>query len=409
MLDTDRMSGEEVVSSTEHSAERLPEAELEPYRELCDEFGGSFRQVGLVCSPEAYSQALQDPQTICVELGGVLLPLLVPIEHVDGYDIARSKQLTGTEQTFLLTLPPILLGKGGDQLHLPNLNMLDASVIVESPHLYTEVLKEMMPELLSSVGTFVSEDFIDPRPQAREGYRTASLSIYDARYAAKDENGEVRPARNLSFKELFAEELPEIPQINGKPILQLFDAPTLANSGNDLISEVWQLCADRFDWLGEYHPVSIEDTKEFFMQILLNKNTNVIIRNDEQGEPASVGLFMDGVQDCFWLEESFLQAVEQDAARQHDRLHYFFGIVNRGEDDAGYARDIMALVSRLSARDGGTHRLVFESTNISSQYIPTMVRRYIRDEGLEVITPIKKLDQIDYWFLRSKPELARSA
>lgn len=380
----------------EPTAERTV-ADYERYRRVVDEFSPAFREVGIV-DQAGYDRAMRDPRTVRLCLGAVELPLLAPVEHVSGYDVERTKRLTGQDNVYVMTTPLSVLAAPetsvlGDQTEFqPDVS----AILVETDHAETSDIQEVLPDVLNEIGSYQTGEFLDERIRNPE-QRPAMMAMYETRFDAVDETGEFIPARDVSFFEAYDElEAQDHPATEHTKLLHVDEL----QDNEKLIDELWDLCSDRFDWLGEYHPVSMEDTKAFFVKMVLNDNTHTIVRYDDEGTPRGLGFFMPNLEECTWLKPEFKDTLTETTETAGEEMSYFYGIAAKNaESVAHYGQDIMQMMALITHQRGGSHRLFFESTNMSSRYIPRMVGSYGQGAGLKMAEPISKVAQIDYWYL----------
>ncbi len=378
------------LAERENLAERESRVDYKGYRAVADELSPAFRETGIVDSG-GYDRAMRDPRTIKLGVAGdVELPLVTPIEYIAGYDISRSKTLADDPNVMVMSLPLAAISGQDVQIKQPSELEVAPTIIVETDHNETENVKQILPKLLDGLGQYGVQDFLDERIKNPEG-KPASLSFYTSRFSAVSESGEFLPPTGNGFGEAYKEL-----EIEGHPLTEhtkLIDAHQLRNN-EELVDKLWDLCRERFQWLGEHHPVSMEDTKDFFLQVVHNEDTHTLVRYDDDGEPACIGFFMSGLDGCSWIKKSFRDQVRAEG----EPIVYFYGIA--GKDSANYGKDIMQTLARIGQKVGGTYQLAFESTNMSSRYIPRMVGAYVgRDTGVEMVEPPRKLAQIDYWYL----------
>lgn len=387
--------------------EQKPILGYDEYRELCDNLQPDVcRKTGLP-SPEDYEAAQNHSKTVYIEVGGRRVPLFVPLECVSGYNLESSKRLIESDNVFVLSTPIELLDHEGigieDYLsHVPQ----DAGVIIETPPSQTPNVKESIARRLPE--GFVA-DFIDPRCPPE--HQTARISIYQADMNAYDEHGEILPIDDRPLMELFDEDL----EATGDTDTELIDASRMRND-EALFKQVWDLHDDKFDWLGEYHPVSMQENEDFFKKLLHEEGTFSMVRFDtnEQGERVAVchGCVVDPSK-ISWLKDSFLQDLE-DGVGGGGRLQFFYGIVSKSTPDKmlHYAKDVIGLDSRIMRRAGGRTRVIFESTNMSSLYIPRVLTDYTNEEpnGVKLAGDIETLSQLDYWYFKphSSPDVKES-
>ena len=375
------------------------EVDYERYREIADTLNPAFRKTGIV-DPGGYDRAMRDPRTVRLRIGeglGVMeMPFLTPIEHVAGYDVERTKKLTGKQDVLLMTLPMVALTDAEIVASRDEHSVPDRSaILIETEHGETDDIKQTLPSLLAELGPHQPADFLDKRIEKPE-LQAATMAMYKARFTAANEQGEQLPRTNMSFHEAYEQLLAEGHELTKHT--RLLDVQQLRES-EAMVNELWDLCKDRFDWLGDAHPVSMEDTKEFFDQLVLNDNT--LVRYDENGKMACLGFFMSGMDECDWVKDSYSEGIEKEAEAAGDQVIYFYGIASNSTNAMHYSRDVVQLLSHITKRMGGTFLLVFESTNMSGQYIPDIVMDYIgKSDGVRVTEPVKKDSQVDYWYLK---------
>lgn len=390
----------------EHIAERPNEVDFEGYRQVVDELNSAFRKTGII-DAGGYDRAMRDPRTVRLrasgDQGSIEMPFIVPLEYIAGYDTERTKRLTTEDSASMMALPLSALTAPDAEIVLPESERVDfgsSAIIVETDHAETEDAMNILPQTLQSVGSFVPRQFLDIRIKNPE-QQPAAMTVYQTGFEAVDEAGQKISSQNMNFFEAY-EEIVSTGQASHHTVL--LDVHALRQN-EALVEDLWELCKDRFEWLGDYHPVSMEDTKDFFMQIVLNEDTHSIIRYDKEGKPACLGFFISGLEECTWLKPSFCEAINTEAAERLEQVVYFYGIAGKSETAAHYGQDVMQLLARIAQQMGGRYRLLFESTNMSSRYIPRMVGQYVgQGAGLEMTEPITKVAQMDYWYL-SPPKI----
>jgi hypothetical protein len=362
---------------------------FEQYREVCEELSTSYRKTG-VLTPEGYEAALASTETEFYSLPGTgTMPLIVGPEAMDGYDIERSKALTGKEKIHLLALPVegitedvALKGEYGD-----------AAIIVETDRSKTSDAQSALPELLRQDGSrLAAYDFVDKRIE-EEKHQTAWMSIYTAHVDLAEPD---RPQLAGSLEDA---------NVMMGGILRPENGLTLY-TGNDLVDnpdiadELWLLFRDRFGWLGDYHPVSMEDTRELFDQLVMGPGSFVSTKFVD-GKPVSAGIFMHDLQDCSeWLSQRCIQSLQSEAGKGYTPI-FFPGIAARAEN-IGSSQELIAYHSGLAAAAGIRYALSFESSNMSSTYIPRLVKEYVNDSGSLVIDgDVESKGTQDYWYLKA--------
>lgn len=391
-----------MIEQEQREFEPTPEraaADFEGYRRVVDTLSPAFRKVGIV-DEAGYDRAIRDPRTMKLAIGRVELPFLTPVAYVSGYDAERSGRLTGQGENVYVMSVPLGVLTGPDVRILPEeseFSAEDSAIIIETDTEETEETQQILPAVLSDIGGFEVAEFHDERIK-NPNQQSAMMAMYDAHFVAVDEQGERIPSTGKGFYEAYDElAVADHPLTQRTKLLRLEEL----REDEAIIEALWDLCSDRFEWLGKAHPVSMEDTREFFEQMVLSNNTHTIVRNNDEGIPRCLGFFMASLKECTWMKPEVIEQLENEARAKGQQILYFFGIAGQADGgDMHYGQDVMQLVAHIVQGMGGQHRLLFESTNMSSRYIPRMVGQYIgQGEGVEMSEPVKKIAQIDYWYM----------
>lgn len=391
----------ETESYRRREYEPKPPISYDQYRSLCDASQSDVYRVTGLTSPEGYEAAKRDALTKYIEIDGYRVPLFASIGHAGGYNEEGCRKLTGSENVYISALPLELL-EANDVDISTRLDELgpDASVVIETSSTGASNSKAAISERLSMAGgVWAVSDFIDPR--CPEGHQTAQMSVYTAHFRSPDEEGSSVSHQDVSYEELFEEDRRE----TGDTFTEFIPAAALREN-EELFDQLWGLHDDKFNWLGKFHPVSMQENKAFFEQILLDEHTKSFVRFDldEEGRrvPVSHGCSLDGLPEQ--LSDQLRQKILRQASENGERVQFFYGIVSKSAPDKmiHYAKDVMSLNSRLLRRSGNKALFVFESTNMSGLYIPRLVEEYIGQEpkGVTMTGAPQSMSTLDYWFLK---------
>lgn len=386
----------------EPTPERMT-ADFEGYRKVVETLSTAFRKVGIV-DEAGYDRAMRDPRTMRLAIGQVEMPFLAPIEYVAGYDVERSSRLTEQEDVFVMSVPVSVL-TGPDVRVLSEESAFkpgESAIIVETDHNETGETQDMLPEVLSSIGDFKVGEFLDSRIR-NPNQQAAMMAMYEARFEAVDENGEFIQPTDIDFYAAYDQLLAQDHPLTKTTTLLHVDE---LRHNDELVDQLWDLCSDRFDWLGAAHPVSMEDTKDFFEQMVRNDDTHTIVRYNDEAESGCLGVFMTSLEGCPWLKPLFADQITEELEAKGERMIYFFGLAGGSNgDSAHYGKDVMQLLANIVHVQGGACRLLFESTNMSSRYIPRMVGSYIGEgAGLRMPEPVAQTARLDYWYAAPKTD-----
>jgi hypothetical protein len=391
------ISRQSIDLESEREREDIPVVSYEKYREFCDEAQPNvYRKTG-IDSQENYEVAVLDPETVFIEKDGYKLPFFVSLQNAGGYNVEGTQELTRKRRLLALALPLEYLDQDELSRYLGELGE-DVAVIVQTSSERTQEIKSELEEKVRGIGWSIG-DFLDPR--CPDKYKAARITIYSAQLSALDESGEVLPFQNRSLHDLFDEDRNK----SNEADVELITAQAVRDNPQ-LFEQLWDLHNDRFDWLGEYHPVSMQETKAFFEHVVSDDHTTSFVRFDynEDGErvPMCHGCFVDDLNLVEWINDRFRAEIVESMQENSERMQFFYGIASKSQKaSAHYAKDIMQLHSRINQMNGGLVRLMFESTNKSSLYIPRMVGSYVSQEpnGITITEGIQPVSQLDYWYL----------
>jgi hypothetical protein len=378
--------------------EQKPVVSYEEYRTLCDSLQPDVCRKTGIPSQEDYDIAQGDSRTVFMEIDTCRIPFFTPLECVSGYNQENCERMIESKNIFVLSLPFELLEDENIELrdYLVKLDS-DAAVIIETPPSRTRSVKE---DISRQVSEGIVRDFIDPRCPIE--HQSAQISVYKALMDALDENGELLPMDTRPLRELFIEDV----KATGNTETELVDAARIKED-EGLFEQLWELHDDKFDWLGKYHPVSMQENKEFFRKLMNDDHTVSFVRfdTDENDErvPVSLGCEIDFAK-VNWLNDRFKGDVEGGIDKEKGRIRFFYGIVSKSSPEKmlHYAKDVIGLDSRLAKRSGGRTTVIFESTNMSSLYIPRILTDYTNEEpnGVRLAQEVETLSQLDYWYFK---------
>lgn len=390
-----------------YNIERDTLASIETY----EQHSVGVRRAGIL-SPERTYDALLDPRTIKFESserdGDVAL--FVPLEYGDGlgYDVSRCEKtiipnkdtstfiylstgnmlMTATDNGYANIISQL---KSHDELYVffSQSNMIQEGATAE------EELKRLMSdsEYLIEEIPLVDDDF----KMASERTTTASISLYALNLPKNPEGRAI-----CSPVDFFNEYHKGIEE--GAFDYDVVSGVVLAWGNHihpDLLDKMWAIYTNRFQWLGQNHPISMEDTREDFENIFCSENTILSI-SFKDSEPVCFSGFVHDLDCLYWLDSNFLK--ECSMGDGQDRANFFFpGIVASGQG-SNHSQKVIGLLSEVAKRTGGAYRVFFENTNRSKQYIPRIVRSAIVNTGIDIDMP-ERLDETDYRLLHIRSRL----
>ncbi len=387
--------------STESGRDIQPSGfDFEAYRVLLDQGAVGSRKIGLM-DPDMAQQAFLDQRTVLVNTQGMSVPAIVPIEYVEGWDQERARRIAQEndsegQEVYYLALSGDMIEQFVRQ---PEALADLASKAREGLKLYFEhtlaqddKVVENLGRLLSAAGLSWHElPLMDS--QAQEGREQASMSFYAA--LTHHTSVETTPLEPISiyerFEQLVAEGKYEKFPENGPTILGTQDLD------QHLRDQLWDLYEQRFQDLGENHPISMEDNRDFFEQLIETQGTTLSVYFNE-GRPVAFMFFMTSPESISWINSDFIE----EHTRGEERFLFFPGIVARADGVGHYAEPVIQLPTHVISQTSLDYRVCFESTNRSSGYIPRLVEDYVNATAELSIDPPAPIDTTYYRCLEVK-------
>jgi hypothetical protein len=414
------------ISPREYSQENTV-AIFEDYRQLCDQESASFRHLGIL-STDGYERALKDEGTIYEVVDGKKVPAIVSIVHEDGYDAERCKQLTHKDEIMFLALPLMHVYAGALREGNDNGSEIiskSVAIVPESIGCYDDTHDSVIAAL-SAFGKLEAHEFLDERLMKRPGHESAWMALYGCTItpmthtSVVDEaipregvivSAEAKPFRAAKdFESAWLEyrsekKLPISPDENSNEVYVFTPQQLRDNAG--VKDGLWHITQQGFgDILGKYHPVSMEETKKSFESLLISDGTYTIVRFHE-GKPACFGSISFDIDKYDWLNlNSKPMHEELESSRLKAEVPLLFSEIISSSEGKSYSSSVFHLVTDLCARTGQSVRLLFESTNLSSCYIPAMVKRLLtQSDSVKMTNPeqdIVEIARLKYWFATGK-------
>lgn len=380
---------------------------FEDYRKLCDETDG-FRKIGIQ-DLESYESILEDERTVFIDHENQRIPLIASLEHEKMYDDDRVLLLSGKKNAMLLAVPVSRLGEmGSNVLH----EIDEDTIIMIEEFVPTDESTNLEEHDVSRLPFADAEpfNFINPDLSDFPQNETAWMAAY--RFEALPVDGPTRlyegdPAAGdfiAAWNRLcIKRNLPALPGENPAGTFVL-SAEQLAQRP-DIIEQLWEISQIGFGKiLGAHHPISMEFNKQFFDKQIAADNTVTSVH------------YVDGKIECFgflgldlknneWQnEESTAIQNELSKAKAEQRiLLHFYELIGRGQRGMAYAKHVLNTLFDTTAEMGYPVTVFFESTNLSSLYIPPLiVREMNKSETISMTSDIDILGKLSYWGLVAK-------
>lgn len=368
-----------------HEGEKLT---FEAYEVLCNQNNKSSRKSGILAA-EIYDAAMNDPSTITSDFEGVRVPVLVDIKYGLGlgYDEDRAVGYAENDAPVNVLSVPV-----GDLDEADRQRVIDA-IAGAGPRSIFYADNEQRDSTALTAGLAErhvnAEEVPLPNYRCRPENRQASLSLYVCDVVTK----EVEPGRRslASVQEHF--DTTALPHIDDKA------NATLLKNGTSFtpeeLEDLWRLYEDKFEFLGENHPISMEDTREDFLALISDESVMVSIRYMDN-KPVCFTYFTENPENLYWLNQSYLKELGDD---RPDLTPLFFPGIVSSRAAGNHAAEVISLFTHEASAVGLSGRIIFENTNLSEMYVPRIVQGAISQEpNCQVDTP-QKVDQTVYRLL----------
>ncbi len=376
--------------------------DFESYRNVCDS-QDDFRKIGIQ-DEDAFSAVLEDDRTVFFLHNGVQVPLLAPADHEKMYNLERCKDLTKKNNIMLLAVPlDVVLGSRWDNLvDVPE----DTAILVEE---FGDIDEESITATADNLPfrATKSQMFVNPNLVTVDGHDHAWMSAYSLSFEPKEgHSGHYDPEKLLedvvnAWQSMRRANEKNVSPEAGTNDTYLFTSDQL-RMNKEIIDKLWSIAEIGFgDVLGAHHPLSMEFTRDFFDEQVSSTDTLTTVKFID-GEPVCFGFLALGMENNDWINTDSTKIVNElkDAKQKKRPYVHFHELISGGEKGMGHSVDILTTFLGAAARTGYQYDVFFESTNLSSLYIPKIVENEIRtSDDVRSLEPIKQLGKLSYWAL----------
>jgi hypothetical protein len=374
----------------EHAHEApVSDLAFEAYEGIFASSHTSSRKTGILSSG-AYSDIMLDPTTTKISLDSGRMPVFVDAKYSDalGYDYEKMRKYAAAdldETIQILAIPVADINEHDRLLVIDALASIDQPTSIYFSDNGTDAA--VLFDGLQARGIpYVEVPLSDYR--CRPNNRQAALSLFVSDWVQDSEMDRL-PMYTLSDVQAYFDThtLPNLKDVENATLLKSGDSFTETQ-----LDDIWELYEQRFQVLGENHPISMEDSKDDFLHLFTRPHTMVSVRYIDS-KPVCFAYFTDNFRDLTWLNKPYLDNIQA----QTDNLTpvFFPGIVASGAG-GNYAEDTINLFVNHAANVGMNARVYFENTNLSEMYIPGIVfNSMIKEPVYEKTKPIK-IDETFY-------------
>ncbi|MBI3889329.1 hypothetical protein HY312_01985 [Candidatus Saccharibacteria bacterium] len=360
--------------------------------------------------------ALGDDRTLSFEIdsteGGnvVQWPLLVDISHNEDYQQRFFEDRYPGQSVYYLSTPPVEILE--TIAHTDALAELAARLPAESIVVYEDQEGNEFGEASFAITSVLAEQagrqVHDVTPDSEAfGNTYGQPKVNHFEIIARNKVETHADAANADLVEVAADlaargEIRRMPS-HGVGIATVED---FQKDNCALLDQMWEMYKGQFENLVEDHPSLQIQPRGELEKMLQDKDTLSIVYM-ESDKPIAMCYFVSNIDTCIWLNsEHFKQRDQQDDSL---KTVYFPGIVvdaQKAQQGGEYVKEMLSVVSKVTEEACVGMRVTFQSTNVSSTYIPSIVERYIdSDEKFDIVrnddgSGYKKIAQYNYHVLQ---------
>ncbi len=367
--------------------------QFEDYRSICDSLD-RFRKIGLQ-DKDAYESAIHDGTTIFAEFGDKKIPLFADIAHEKMYETERCHELFGTNKVMLQCVPA---GLDVEPVELPP----GTGILWEEfePREGAQFSEQPAYVGNETVGVeFIHPDIPDPL-HSRAWMASYSLDFSPNKPSTNNERSliSLKEALRHAWADRRADSgLDNLPSDGATGTFLLFDNDVAARP--DIVDELWRISGTGFGKiLGAYHPVAMEFNRSFFDEMIAANNSLTAVHYVD-GRAACFGFIGLDMNKNDWLNTASLDLRTQveEAGKNGREYVHFYELISDGERGMGYAMDVLDAFLDIASRSERDFTVFFESTNLSSLYIPDIIRKKIELlPSVKLDRDIEMLDRLHY-------------
>lgn len=375
-----------------------PVVGFDDYVEICNHNNDSSRRRGIL-SGEMYEDIIKDPNTGFIELVGRQVPVFMDVNNgiAMGYDAEKCKKYAEdlSENVKILTLP---FHELNDDEKLQVVELIIAGgkcALYFSDHDDDE--SNALGEMLDKINIQHTETpLIDSR--AARGDEQAAIFLYSCCAEQKSDRGERKKLSLGEVQDYYDKNVGTFYTPDGKTATTLSMGDKISDQQAE---EMWLIYDSMFDFLGEDHPISMQDSKEDFFKLMRSNSVMVAATYDREENDVNklvcFTYFHDDMSKLYWLNQKLLN----EKADSSNSAEYITNIFTPGIVSAGVGRSYASLPISVFAKAGDeaglSTNIFYENTNLSKRYIPRIVDRTMKNAcAYTTLRPSEVVDTINY-------------
>lgn len=322
---------------------------------------------------EDLEKAAIHPETLFVDYddNGVRIPVpaLVPIDILKFYNGPLMRRLYGNDTKIYCYVHPPTSGYGSEQ----EIQDVIEEVLEHGGVVVTELYNE---DRTSPMAKFVDQiKYLQKYHLEAFGDKTDSRVDYFAGHVILNQGLGVFKAPTISdiYKRLID---------TGEIIEDRINGPSLADTITGEEAEaIWEMYEKPFEGLGWDDPTVAGFEKDELIQILADPSISKII-NRVDGKITTLMLFLQDFEKAPWFNK-YRYAKDYKEYFDTNNILMFPGIVS-DENKRGnnFGMEIVEFVTKLVAKRASNLLITFECTEVSTIYVPKIVKAAIEHSGL---------------------------
>jgi hypothetical protein len=386
-----------------------PIIDFNNYAEVCNYQNDGARLRGILSS-ELYETIVEDPSTSFIKSGDRRIPVLMDVSYgpAMGYDTTKCEEYAKDLSTNIriLTLPIHELNDDEKNQLASVISSSGNFALYFSDHNSDEL--NALADILDKIGAnHLEKPLTDSR--AAKGDEQAAVLLFSCLVEQNSSRGERKKLRLSDVQDYYEKNIgPYItPDGESKTMLEMGD-----KISDEEAEEMWELFNNRFNFLGENHPLSMQDSKEDFLK-LLRMNSTLIASTYTKGETGNLDkltcftYFIDDMGSLYWLNQRYLaEKFSTQEGREYVTDIYTPGLVSSGMGRS-YSALSIGLYAKAGDESGLSTNVLFENTNLSKKYIPRIVNSAIKNScKYSNLTPSYEVDKEEYrlWVIGTEAE-----
>ena len=334
-------------------------------------------------------EVVKDERTLSVVEEGVTKPVLVPIDQLYWYNEKYLSEHFGTDKIYYYAHPEIadkeLEAKAYGYIKevISNNGVVLYDTVTAGDTVYGDLDKELNDQGMAHHKAEVSK-----------AGKKSWLAQYEGKFTVR-KHPDAKFANESSVFEVYEQSVK-----NGEIKYDPQTGPALLDVvEGDEAERLWKIYEGPFEKLTATHPVNGGYKKDEFMEMLSDPSTLKVVYRDN-GTITTLAFFVNNLDHCDWLDKEYYQKTYPEAMETNN-VYVFPGIVtDEMKRGSAYSIPMIGLLAKVQALRKTPAIIAFECTEVSSKYVPKIVKFAINSGGsakIEGISQDQMKSRLDYY------------